>query len=282
MRVQRTLFSASAVIALALMLAACQQTSLPGQTTGELATSVTTTQSFIPGVPKGYECPLVPNGFDPVGSIYRIDKSGTYFRVADPSKDQAFAGPAGLKSDVQISNYVLSDTQKSNAGLSFQLLKNALPGLTASSTADFKRDITVSITVQDMIGEVIDDMAADRIVEWFKTNVQPKRGSRYFLVRETVKAGAVSYSLKHEDLAKLGGEAQIESLASGKADVTVRDNDGLFEIKQTFAPNRIAVCSKSAEIAIESDNGEPDKVVLRPAGETALPTIKSKSMDAKG
>lgn len=281
MTAQGVPFSALACVASALMLAACQQASLPGTTTGELATSAITTQNFIPGVPKGYECPLVPNGFDPVGSIYRIDKSGTYFRVGNPSKDAAFAGHGSLKSDVQISNYVLSDTQKSNAGLSFQLLKNALPGLTASSTADFKRDITVNITVQDMVGEVIDDMAADRIVEWFRINIQPKRGSRYFLVRETVKAGAVSYSLKHEDLAKLGGEAQIESLANGKADVTVRDNDGLFEIKQTFSPDRIAVCSKSAEIAIEGDNGEPDKVVLRPAGETALPTIKSKNMDAK-
>ena len=251
-----------------LLLAGCQPAALQGTSTGELTSSVTSAQNFIPGVPKGYQCPLVPNGFDPVGSIYRIDRSGTYFRVKDFSKDATFMGGGGFKSDVPISNYVLSDTQNSNAGLSFELLKNALPGLTASSTADFKRDITVSITVEDMAGEVIDDSVADRIAEWFKTNVKVKPGNKYFLVRETVKAGAVSYSLRHDDVAKLGGTAQLETLASGKANVTVKDNNGLFEIKQKFPGGRIAVCSKSAEIS--ADGGAR----LRPADETSVPTIK--------
>jgi hypothetical protein len=64
--------------------------------------------------------------------------------------------------------------------------------------------------------------------------MKPKPGSRYLLVRETVKAGAVSYKLKQSDLVRLGGKVEVEKLAQGAANVTVRDNNGVFEIKQNI------------------------------------------------
>lgn len=230
---------------------------------------------FVPGVPKGYQCPLVPNGFDPVGSIYRLDKDGTYFRVKDFTTVPTITALGAYKRDVKISNYQLSDTQQANAGLSYDLLKKVLPGLTASGSADYKKAMTVEITVEDMVGEVIDDAVADKIVELFEASMKPKPGSRYFLVRETVKAGAVSYKLKQSDLVRLGGKVEVEKLAQGAANVTVRDNNGVFEIKQTFKPERIPVCIKSAEVAIESARGQtPANVALKSVDETTLPKIR--------
>jgi hypothetical protein len=231
---------------------------------------------FVPGLPKGYQCPLVPNGFDPAGSIYRLDKNGTYYRVKDVSTDPAIMAMGGHRKDVPISNYVLSDKQASTAGLSFSLLEKALPGLSSSGSADFKKETSVDITVEDMVGEVIDDTLADHIVDWFKTNITPKRGNKYFLVRETVKAGAVSYQLKQKDLSKLGGKAQLEKFAEGSANVTIRDNDGTFAIKQKFSP-RIAVCIKSAEIVVDgrrTRSSSEVSVSLRSADDTTVPTIK--------
>jgi hypothetical protein len=90
-----------------------------------------------------------------------------------------------------------------------------------------------------------------------------------------VKAGAVSYKLKQADLAKLGGKAEVEMLAKGSANVTVRENDGVFEIKQTFKPERLPICIKSAEIVIESGRGQsPAAVALRSVDETPLPKIR--------
>jgi len=183
----------------------------------------------------------------------------------------------GHRKDVPISNYVLSDKQTSTAGLSFSLLEKVLPGLSSSASADFKKEISVDITVEDIVGEVIDDTLADHIVDWFKTNITPKRGSKYFLVRETVKAGAVSYRLKQKDLSKLGGKAQLEKLAEGSANVTIRDNDGTFEIKQKFSPGRIAVCIKSAEIVVDTKKTLPwggASVSLKSSDDTKVPTIK--------
>lgn len=227
---------------------------------------------FIPGVPKGYQCPLVPNGFDPAGSIYRLEKDGTYYRVKDFTKEPAITALGNFKRDVPISNYVLSDTQNASAGLSMDLLQKVVPGLSAASTADYKKAMTVDITVEDMMGEVIDDAVADKIVDLFKASMTPKPGSKYFLVRETVRAGAVSYKLKQLDVIKLGGKAQMEKLAQAQANVTVRDTDGVFEIKQTFKPDRMPICIKSAEIAI--DAAKPAAVALKSAEETPIPQIK--------
>ena len=231
---------------------------------------------FVPGVPKGYQCPLVPNGLDPAGSIYRLDKSGTYYRVKDFSTDSAIMAMDGYRKEVPISNYVLSDTQASSVGLSFNLLEKVLPGLTSSGSADFKKKMSVDITVENIVAEVIDDTVDDHIVGWFRANITPRRGSKYFLVRETVKAGSVSYLLKQKDLAKLGGKAQLERLAGGEANVTIRDNDGTFAIKQEFSP-RIPVCIKSAEIIVDTRRTRSSSEVsvsLRSADDTTVPTIK--------
>jgi hypothetical protein len=176
---------------------------------------------------------------------------------------------------VKISNYQLTDTQQANAGLSLNLLNKVLPGLTASASADYKKAMTVEITVEDMVGEVVDDAVADKIVEQFQTTMKAKPGNTYFLVREAVKAGAVSYKIKRTDLARMGGKAEVEKLAQGAANVTVRENDGVLEIKQTFKPDRMPICIKSAELVVEGGRGGPAATVaLKSADETAVPKIK--------
>lgn len=263
------------ICGLGLILAGCAETGSGLDTASIKPAAEAVTQEFVPGVPKGYQCPLVPNGFDPAGSIYRLERDGTYFRVKDFAADPEIQALGAFKREVPISNYVLSDTQQASAGLSMDLLKKVVPGLTASASADYKKAMTVDITVEDMVGEVIDDHVADKIVDRFRATMKPKPGSRYFLVRETVRAGAVSYKLKHTDLAKLGGKAEVEKLAQGQANVTVRDNDGLFEIKQTFKPGRMPICIKSAEIVIEGGRGaDGPSLALRSADETPEPVIK--------
>jgi hypothetical protein len=259
---------------LAALLAGCADTGSTLDTASIKPQAESVSQAFVPGVPKGYQCPLVPNGFDPAGSIYRLDKDGTYYRVKDFTTDPSIQALGGYKREVAISNYVLSDTQQSSAGLSFDLLQKVVPGLAASGSADYKKAMTVDITVEDMVGEVIDDQVADKIVDLFRASMKPKPGSKYFLVRETVRAGAVSYALKQNDLARLGGKAEVEKLAKAAANLTVRDNDGKFEIKQSFKPDRIAVCIKSAEITIEANRGADSTVALKSADETPVPQIK--------
>lgn len=263
--------TALAACSLLALVAGCSET----QDTGSITQQVAATPGFVPGVPPGYQCPIVPNGFDPAGSIYRLDKDGTYYRVKDFSQDPKILAMTGYKRDVQISNYSLSDHQMASAGLSFEVLKNALPGLVTDARTDFKKDVSVSVVVEDMKGEVIDDEVSDTILDWFKTNVKPKSGNKYFLVREAVKAGAVSYTLKQEDVAKFGGQAQMEGLAKGNANVTFKDNNGAFEIRQKFTPDRINICVKSAEIVVtQPGGGKPVEATLKAPEASAVPVIR--------
>ena len=97
-------------------------------------------------------------------------------------------------------------------------------------------------------------------------------------MRETIRAGKISYGLKRDDLAKLSSEAAFEKLASGKADITFKDNNGLLSITQTF-PNRVPVCMKAAEIIVGPKRGKEVSVTLKDSRDTDIPTIKKIGAD---
>ncbi len=225
------------------LTAGCAQDLGSLQTGALLPANVEEVPEVIPGVPKGYTCPVVPNTFDPAGSIYRIDTSGTFYRVAD-LRSQPFV-VKNRRQDVVIADYVLSDEQAASVGISARILKSALPDLSAEGNLDAR--VSVEIIVKDIRADIIYDTGADQIAQWFQKNVSVRVGSRYFIVREAIQAGAVTYRLKRKDLAKFGGRAKIEQVAEGNANVTVRDNNSTFEITQTFSP-RINVCVKADEI----------------------------------
>lgn len=268
------------VVAPVLMLAAlggCAET-MPFAT-GAIVPPNPQQPQLLPGVPSGFECPLVPNGFDPAGSIYRLDKSGTFYRVTAYGEDPAILAMKGYRRDIKVADYVFTDEQKSSAGVSFAVLQNALPGLTASANADFKKNLKVDVLVSDMRAESIDDQVADHILERFRKDVKVKTGSKYYLVRETIRAGKISYGLKRDDLAKLGSEAEIQKLASGKADVTLKDDHGVLSITQTFSPDRVPVCLKAAEIVVAQKRGQAVSVTLKEPRDTEIPTISKIGAD---
>lgn len=268
----------AAIISVGLPLAACAPM-MPDGNAALIAGSIEKTPQMLPGVPNGFECPLIPNGFDPAGSIYRLDKNGTFYRVTAYGEEPAVLAMKGYRRDIKVADYNFSDAQKSSVGVSFAVLQNALPGLTAAANADMKKSLKVDVVVSDMMADSIDDQVADQILERFKTDVKPKSGSKYFLVRETIRAGAVSYSLKREDLARLGSEAQVQQIANGKADVTFKDNNGLVSISQKFLPDRVPVCIKAAEIVIEPVRGQAPAVTLKDARDTDLPAINKIGAD---
>jgi hypothetical protein len=243
-----------------------------------MAESAPQQSHLLPGVPAGFECPLVPNGFDPAGSIYRLDKSGTFYRVTAYGEEPAILEMKGYRRNISVADYTFTDAQKSSAGVSFAVLQNALPGLTAAANANFKKDLKVDVVVSDMRAESIDDQVADHILERFRQEVKPRAGSKYYLVRETLRAGKISYGLKRDDLAKLSSEAQVEKLASGKADITFKDNNGLLSITQTF-PERVPVCLKAAEIIVGPKRGGAVSATLKDSRDTDIPAINKIGAD---
>ncbi len=226
---------------------------------------------LVPGLPKGFQCPFVPNGFDPVGSIYRIDRSGTYYRVADLSNDKVVL--KNIKSNVKIGNYVFNDTQKASAHISVSLLKRILPGLSGDAKSNTAFDI--GITVKNMHAKVLYDKEADYIRDWFAKHHRPKAGNRYFLVREAIFAGSVAYSMRAKDLKTAGIKAKVEQVVDSAANATFTDRGRHLVIEQTFDPPT-QVCIKVAEIEIGGTTRSGDQVAtaLKPTEGEKLPLIK--------
>lgn len=195
-------------------------------------------------LPKGYDCPINSNDLYPVGAVYRRDQNGVFYSVKDLSGHTIVKDH--LRKNIKISDYEISDTQKTNAQASAALLKKAIPNLSLSGSAK-KKTLSVNVTVKDIRADDIDDEVEGNVVKWIKTNVGVKPGNRYFLVRQAVKASAVSYVIKKQDLAELGAKGDLSEIAKASANVTIRDNDGSLKLSQTFEP-RITVCTKSADI----------------------------------
>ncbi len=114
--------------AVAVLVAGCSDLVTGLNTSSLKPTAEKVNEQFVPGVPKGYQCPLVPNGFDPAGSIYRVDSGRHLLPREDFSTDPVIATIPNFKREVPISNYVLTDTQQSNAGMSVDLLQKVVPG----------------------------------------------------------------------------------------------------------------------------------------------------------
>ncbi|GJM01843.1 MAG: hypothetical protein DHS20C08_03440 [Rhodomicrobium sp.] len=199
----------------------------------------------INNIPKGYDCPINANNLYPVGAIYRRDERGVHYSVKDLSKNDLIT--KSMRRDVKISDYEITNRQKTNAEASVALLKKVVPGLSVNANAARHKTIAIDVTIKDIRANDIDDQTEDKVVAWLKDNVSIKPGSRYFLVRQAVKASAVSYVINQKDLSKIAGKAELEKVASGSANLSIRDNDGSLKLDQTFEP-RITVCTKSAEI----------------------------------
>jgi len=196
-------------------------------------------------LPKGFECPINASNLYPVGAVYRRDESGVYYNVKDLSRSSLIK--KNMRRDVQISDYEITDTQKSNAEASVALLKKVVPGFSASAHGKKQSSLAIDVTVKNIRGDDIDDEVEDQVVTWLKDNVSFKSGSRYYLVRQAIRASAVSYVIQQKDLAKIGGKAELEKVANGNANLTIRDQDGSLKLDQSFEP-RITVCTKSSEI----------------------------------
>ena len=231
------------------------------------ASTAGNTNTF-PGLPKGYQCPFVPNGFDPVASIFRVDKSGTFFRVADLSNDKRVL--ANVKNNVKIGNYAFSDSQKASADLSVSLLKRILPGL--SGNARTKKDFDVGITVKNIHAKVLYDAEADYIRDWFAKKVRPKPRNRYFLVREAIFAGSVNYTMNAKDIQAAGLKANVEEVVDVTANATFTDRGRRLVIEQSFDPPT-QVCIKVSEIEIRRPRtrGIATTATLKPASRSAFP-----------
>ena len=91
---------------------------------------------------------------------------------------------------------------------------------------------------------MIDDTVAIASSVLFKANIQSKPAISIFSCARNSPGLLHQLPAQAEDLAELGGKAEVEKLAQGAANVTVRDSNGGLRSNRHLCPSAIPVCIK--------------------------------------
>lgn len=175
---------------------------------------------------RGWQFYTQPTTLEPVGTVFRIDGDGVRYLVdrLDVPVDQ---GPeAGAR--------VVRRTEV-RLGVVARFL--GLIGISANAAVG--RTQLLEFETQEPIRTVSHDADVVGPLARFLRHFTPEEGSRYFLIRESRSARAVTFHLSNEQIAELGGEGPVGAGLSAGASVRV-GRSGTFEIAQPF-PERLLV-----------------------------------------
>jgi hypothetical protein len=199
-----------------------------------------------------YQCLTVPSQYNEVGSMFSVDSKGMAYRLGKVDGIQALpeseAGFPALDSELNI-----------GAGLFVKFLEmlTKATGWQAQLHAAAAQTIKVHSRYEGVKLQVSEGQPEQAALDWFRAHrYRVSTGSRYFLVREAVRANAVDYKVQQSDMQKLGGVLAVRQVATGKLDVIDRDSDRSYVLKVKFtAP--VNVCIKPQELVLlgSSANG---------------------------
>jgi len=185
-------------------------------------------------LPDGWHFFARPTSLEPPGTIFRIDGERRRFRVhkLDPAVD---SGPEpGMRS---------FDTVDLRAGIVARLL-----GLeTLGASGGGKQRKQVEFELKEPVRESTTEEAIDRVLKPYLSKMEIRKRNRYFVVRETRTATAMTYRITKELLGELGGEGAVDGLGELGLELSA-GRSGVYDLCQEF-PQRLAVMFLPEEIA---------------------------------
>jgi hypothetical protein len=176
--------------------------------------------------------------FDPPGTIFRINPDGIRFDVADISQ--------GIRTST---GEEFLPEQVGRRRVSGETLAGAL-GKNGSASLRFSGDYHVLLRLAGVLREKTSDWDVDKALPPALRQVNLRRDSRYYIIRETIAAREIDYTLSASDGA--AAAANLESHVVGTAKVNVeRSGSGETKLVGRYAtPTRILY--KLEEIKFES------------------------------
>lgn len=181
----------------------------------------------------GWQLYAKPTTLEPVGTLFRIDDQGRRFMVDQVVVDTQ-AGPeaaARVKQRVQ-----------ANIGFFARFLGlDSYGGSLSAQGAE-----TLEFEIVEPMREYALDAAMDRAMAPVLTSLKYRADNHYYVVRDTRSATAMTYRLTREHVGKISGEVSL-AVALGAGATVAADNDGVYEINQTF-PERMRVMFLAEEI----------------------------------
>jgi len=175
-----------------------------------------------------------PTTLEPVGTLFRIDDAGRRF-IVDQLKVQAQEGAeAAAKVQLQV---------RANIGFFARFL--GLDSYGGKMNAQDAEQLEFEIV--EPVRQVVTDAEMDRAMAPVIASLKYRADNRYFVVRDTRSALAMTYRLTQTQIGEIGGEASL-AVALGAGFKLGACTGGAYEINQTF-PERMRVMFLAEEIA---------------------------------
>lgn len=178
------------------------------------------------GLERGWEFYSRPNTLEPVGYVFRIDENGVRIPVTNLNVETTEGIEAGVK---------VTQRLEVKAGV----LARFLELIDLSADANVGRTRVLEFEIHDPVRTSSTDMAVDPAIKDFLSDFTGKKGSRYFVIRQTRSAKSMTFRLTADLVAELGGEGKVTSGLKASAKLNV-DRAGSYEIHQAF-PERLLV-----------------------------------------
>lgn len=185
-------------------------------------------------LPPGWQFYSRPTNLEPPGTIFRIDKEGHRFIVANLKPDVERGAEPGAEKVERIETKV---------GVVARLL--GLQSLGAHVGGGNAKAFRFQIV--DPIRESTSDVEMDRVLKPYLEGMAFRKENRYFVIRETRSAIAMTFLLSDEEVGEIGGTGAIVAAGEGGLTLAAKSVES-SELTQAF-PERLGVMFLAEEIA---------------------------------
>jgi hypothetical protein len=187
--------------------------------------------------------------FDPPGTIFRINREGTRFDVADISKEV----------NSTTGNEDIPD-QTGRRLVAGNVLGNLLKGQVSaelSATGSYE----VRMKLSGVEREKTTDADLDKSLALALKQVSLRTDNRYYVIRETISAREVAYNLSSADLASAATKLGTTPVGNGKVNVRQQDSNTATLVGSYDKPYRLFY--KAEEVKFTSSGLTGDLKVSR-------------------
>jgi hypothetical protein len=183
---------------------------------------------------EGWQLYAKPTTLEPVGTLFRIDNAGRRFMVDQVAVETQEGAEAAAKVQQRV---------QANIGFFARFLGiNSYGGKLHGQNVE-----TLEFAIVNAVRQAAFDAAMDRAMKPVLASLKYRADNRYYVIRETRSATAMTYRLTQSQLGEIGGEISLAQ-ALGAGATIAAGQGGLYEINQTF-PERMRVMFLAEEIA---------------------------------
>lgn len=184
---------------------------------------------------EGWQLYSKPTTLEPVGTLFRIDPESRRFLVDEIKVETQQGAEAAARVEQRVE-------------ATFGIFARFLGLDSYKGTAGVRDAETLEFEVVDPVREVATDVAMHKALDPVLGTLPYRADNKYYVIRDSRSATAMTYRLTTQQLGEIGGEATLVAALGAGAKIGAGQS-GKYEIQQRF-PARMRVMFLADEIAL--------------------------------